>query len=78
MTKYFLFIIHLKYSKKKYLTFQRIFSFLKFNYKKKNLEKFIQENERVFEIKKNLLDFTKKNLTTEMLAKYILNCFKEQ
>ena len=29
-------------------------------------------------MKKNLLEFTKKNLTTEMLAKYILNCFKEQ
>ena len=76
--KIFSFYNPFKIFKKKYLTFQRIFSFLKFNYKKKNLEKFIQENGEVFEIKKNLLDFTKKNLTTEMLAKYILNCFKEQ
>ena len=40
--------------------------------KNKNLEKFIQENGEIFEIKKNLLDFTKKNLTTEILAKYTL------
>ena len=76
--KIFFFYNPFKIFKKKHLTFKRIFSFLRFNYKKNNLEKFIQENGEVFEIKKNLLDFTKKNLTTEMLAKYTLNCFKEQ
>ena len=76
--KIFFFYNPFKIFKKKHLTFKRIFSFLKFNYKKNNLEKFIQENGEVFEIKKNLLDFTRKNLTTEMLAKYTLNCFKEQ
>ena len=76
--KIFFFYNPFKIFKKKHLTFKRIFSFLKFNYKKNNLKKFIQENGEVFEIKKNLLDFTKKNLTTEMLAKYTLNCFKGQ
>ncbi len=76
--KIFFFYNPFKIFKKKHLTFKRIFSFLKFNYKKNNLKKFIQENGEVFEIKKNLLDFTRKNLTTEMLAKYTLNCFKEQ
>ena len=67
-----------KIFKKKHLTFQRIFKILKFNFKSNNLENFIEENERVFELKKDLLDFTKKNLTTETLAKYTLDCFKEQ
>ena len=76
--KIFSFYNPFKIFKKKYLTFQRIFSFLKFKYENKNLEKFIQENGNVFEIKRNLLDFTKKNLTTEILAKYTLDSFKGQ
>ena len=67
-----------KIFKKKHLTFQRMFKILKFNFKSDNLENFIKENERVFELKKDLLNFTKKNLTTETLAKYTLDCFKEQ
>ena len=67
-----------KIFKKKHLTFQRMFGLLKFNFKSDNLENFIKENERVFELKKDLLNFTKENLTTETLAKYTLNCFKEQ
>ena len=67
-----------KIFKKKHLTFQRIFKILKFNFKSNNLENFIEKNKRVFELKKDLLNFTKKNLTTESLAKYTLDCFKEQ
>ena len=55
-----------------------MFSDILFNFKSDNLENFIEENERVFELKKDLLNFTKKNLTTETLAKYTLDCFKEQ
>ena len=76
--KIFSFYNPFKIFKKKYLTFQRIILFLKFNYKNKHLERFIEENEEIFEIKNKLLDFTKKNLTTETLAKYTLDCFKEQ
>ena len=67
-----------KIFKKKHLTFQRIFKILKFNFKSNNLENFIEKNKRIFELKKDLLNFTKKNLTTESLAKYTLDCFKEQ
>ena len=68
----------LKIFKKKHLTFQRMFNLFKFNFQSDNLENFIKENERVFELKNDLLNFTKKNLTTETLAKYTLDCFKEQ
>ena len=67
-----------KIFKKKHLTFQRMFNLLKFNFQSDNPENFIEKNERVFELKNDLLNFTKKNLTTETLAKYTLDCFKEQ
>ena len=37
---------------------------------------FIKNNEEVFEIKKRLLDYTKNNLTTEVLAKDIIDKIK--
>ena len=43
---------------------------------KNGLEIFLKDNEAIFEIKNNLLDFTKKKLTTEVLAKYTLEKFK--
>ncbi len=66
-----------KIFKKKHLSFKRVLTLLKFNFKSRNLEKFIKENENIFELKEDLLDFTKKNLTTEILAKNTLDCFKE-
>ena len=54
-----------------------MFNLFKFNFQSDNLENFIEKNERVFELKNDLLNFTKKNLTTETLAKYTLDCFKE-
>ena len=38
----------------------------------KSIENFIHNNEEVFEIKNQLLDYTKNNLTTEVLAKEIV------
>ena len=66
-----------KIFKKKHLTFHRILTLFKFNNENNNIELFIKENEKVFELKRDLLDFTKKNLTTEILAKYILEKFKK-
>ena len=66
-----------KIFKKKHLSFERILKLFKFNFKKKNLDMFLKENESVFEFKEDLLDYTKKNLTTEILAKYTLDCSKE-
>ena len=41
----------------------------------KQIEVFLQKNSEVLDIKKELLHFTKKNLTTEILAKNTLNSF---
>ena len=67
-----------KIFKKKHLTFRRVLKLFKFNNENNNIEVFIKENEKVFEFKRDLLDFTKKNLTTEVLAKYILEKFKKK
>ena len=76
-SKIFSFYNPLRIFKKKHLTIGRIFTIFKFGLKKKSLELFIKENYKVFELKKNLLNYTKKNLTTEILAKYTLKFFKE-
>tara|TARA_Y100000591_G_C21805495_1_gene684577 strand:- start:520 stop:1455 length:936 start_codon:yes stop_codon:yes gene_type:complete len=75
--KIFSFYNPFKIFKKKHLSFERILKLFKFNFKKNNLDLFLKENEKVFEFKKDLLDYTKKNLTTEILAKYTLDCSKE-
>ncbi len=66
-----------KIFKKKHLTFQRVLSSFSFRSEKDKLKSFLEKNEIVFEYKKNLLKFTKKNLSTEVLAKYIIKNFKE-
>ena len=66
-----------KIFKKKHLTFHRVLKLFKFNNENNNIVVFIKENEKVFEFKRDLLDFTKKNLTTEVLAKYILEKLKK-
>ena len=66
----------LKIFKKKHLTFDRILSLFSLKSEKNGLEIFLKDNEAIFEIKNNLLDFTKKRLTTEVLAKNTLESFK--
>jgi hypothetical protein len=59
--------------KKKSLNLKKIISFLISQVKsKKNIENFINNNSEIFDIKKKLLDFTKDNLTTECIAKKII------
>ena len=41
--------------------------------KDKNANSFMKTNSNVLEIKNELLNFTKQNLTTEILAKYVLS-----
>ena len=41
--------------------------------KNKNASTFLKENPNILEIKNELLNFTQQNLTTEILAKYVLN-----
>ena len=42
-------------------------------FKNKNASTFLKENSNILEIKNELLNFTKQNLTTEILAKYVLS-----
>ena len=59
--------------KKKFLDLKKIIYFLISLFKsKQNIESFISNNNEVFELKKQLLDFTKNNLTTEHTAKRII------
>jgi len=42
-------------------------------FKNKSASAFLKENSNILEIKNELLNFTQQNLTTEILAKYVLN-----
>ncbi len=42
-------------------------------FKNKSVNAFLDKNEQILEIKKELLNYTNENLTTEVLAKYVLN-----
>ena len=63
----------LKIYKKKFLSFKKIFSYIPNIFKNKNASTFLRENSNILEIKNELLNFTKQNLTTEILAKYVLS-----
>ena len=59
--------------KKKFLNIKKIMLFLISSIKSnESLENFIHKNEKVFEIKNQLLNYTKNNLTTELIAKGII------
>ena len=63
--------------KYKFLDIKKIMLFLISSIKSnKSLENFIHNNEEVFEIKKKLLNYTKNNLTTEVMAKEVIEKFK--
>ena len=62
-----------KIYKKKFLSYKKIFSYIPNMLKDKNANSFMKTNSNVLEIKNELLNFTKQNLTTEILAKYVLS-----
>ncbi len=63
--------------KYKFLDMKKIMLFLISSIKsRKSLESFIDNNEEVFEIKEKLLNYTKKNLTTEVIAKEVIESAK--
>ena len=69
LSKYNPFFIY----KKKFLDIKKIMLFLISSIKSnKSLENFIHNNEEVFEIKNQLLNYTKNNLTTDLIAKGII------
>ena len=60
--------------KKKFLTLNKIFLYLMNLYKKKyNSSSFINEFQEINEIRQDLIEYTRKYLTTEYSAKYIIN-----
>jgi len=59
--------------KRKFLDLRRVLLFLISSIKSKhNVDDFINNNAEIFEIKKELLDYTRNNLTTEHIAKEII------
>ena len=62
-----------KIYKKKFLSTKKIFSYIPNMFKNKSVQLFMEKNSEVLEIKNELLNFTKQNLTTEILAKYVLS-----
>ena len=62
-----------KIYKKKFLSFKKIFSYLPNMFKNMSASTFLKDNPNILEIKNELLNFTQQNLTTEILAKYVLN-----
>ena len=73
LSKYNPFFIY----KKKFLDIKKIMLFLISSIKpNENLENFIHNNEEVFEIKNQLLNYTKNNLTTGLIAKGIIERIK--
>jgi hypothetical protein len=63
-----------KIFKYKFLTFKSFnnYFFILFSSKKK-IDYFIEKDKEIFELKSELLNFTKKNLTTYKLAEYVIN-----
>jgi len=66
----------LKIFKKKHITLKRLFSLFSFKSEKNKLED-LKNNDLIFDLKDELLNYTKKNLTTEELAKNTIKKFKE-
>ena len=62
-----------KIYKKKFLSVKKIFSYIPNMFKNMSASIFLKDNPNVLEIKNELLNFTQQNLTTEILAKYVLN-----
>ena len=63
--------------KKKFLDIKKILSFLINSIRsKENLENFVKNNKEIFEIKNQLLNYTRNNLTTEIIAKSIIEKVK--
>ena len=66
-----------KIYKKKFLTIDRIFSYMKSIFKKKNFED-VMSNSQLYEERVELLNYTNKYLTTDNLAKSILSLIKSK
>jgi len=59
--------------KKKFLSLRKIYNFLMNFANDTDVSNFMSKNSNIIEIKHELLEYTKNNLTTENLAKYVLD-----
>ena len=59
--------------KKKFLSLNKFVSFFSNFLRNKNLESYMNKNLGLIDLKNELLTYTKNNLTTENLAKYVIN-----
>ncbi len=70
-----------KLFKKKFLTFSKIIKGINSLYKNKNVDLFLKKNENINILRNELLEYTKSELTTSKLAKYVIentnNYFKK-
>ena len=70
-----------KIFKKKFLTFSKIIKGINSLYKNKDVNVFLKNNEDINFLRQELLEYTKSELTTSKLAKYVIeksnNYFKE-
>ena len=66
----------LKIFKKKFLNFQRISNLFTYKLKSIDIYKYLNNNKELIDYRLDLLDYTKKNLTTEVLAKYVVGKLK--
>tara|TARA_B100001063_G_C16700898_1_gene522483 strand:- start:45 stop:1037 length:993 start_codon:yes stop_codon:yes gene_type:complete len=63
--------------KKKFLNIKRINKFFTYKFKKLDPQKYFEENDELLNCKIDLLDYTKKNLTTENLGNYLIDKFNK-
>ena len=61
-----------KLYKKKFLTFSKIIKGINSLYKNKNVDVFLKNNENINVLRNELLEYTKSDLTTSKLAKYVI------
>ena len=66
----------LKIFKKKFLNLQRIGNLFTYKLKNFDIQKYLNNNNELLDYRLNLLDYTKNNLTTENLAKYVTGKLK--
>lgn len=59
--------------KKKFLNFKKFIDY--FTSKKMTIDTFLNHEKDIFELKENLLNLTRENLTTNRLAEYVINSF---
>ena len=67
---------HFSIFKKKFLNFHRISNLFTYNLKSIDIYKYLNNNKELLDYRLELLDYTKKNLTTEVLAKYVVGKLK--